>query len=140
LSKYMYCILMLPSTYLLCNVPTFPSDRNMELEEGNPEAQQSGTSILISGATRTGPVLSPLIIPIQYMYSLFCSNCYILVLPVLLQLRHTCNPCFPTTATYLYSLFCCYGYILLLMFTEICLCHFLMNTDDKCYRMWENGW
>ncbi|XP_047048583.1 uncharacterized protein LOC124653568 isoform X2 [Lolium rigidum] len=33
----------------------------MELEEGNPEAQQSGTSILISGATRTGPVLSPLI-------------------------------------------------------------------------------
>lgn len=36
--------------------------RNMELEEGNPEAQQSGTSILISGATRTGPVLSPSLI------------------------------------------------------------------------------
>ncbi|XP_047085951.1 uncharacterized protein LOC124697397 [Lolium rigidum] len=34
----------------------------MELEEGNPEAQQSGTSILISGATRTGPVLSPSLI------------------------------------------------------------------------------
>ncbi|KAM0874555.1 hypothetical protein ACQ4PT_037342 [Festuca glaucescens] len=34
----------------------------MELEEGNHEAQQSGTSMLISGATRTGPVLSPSLI------------------------------------------------------------------------------
>ncbi|KAM0840767.1 hypothetical protein ACQ4PT_059431 [Festuca glaucescens] len=34
----------------------------MELEEGNHEAQQSGTSMLISGATRTGHVLSPSLI------------------------------------------------------------------------------
>ncbi|KAM0837010.1 hypothetical protein ACQ4PT_061943 [Festuca glaucescens] len=40
----------------------FPLIRNMELEEGNHEAQQSGTSMLISGATRTGPVLSPSLI------------------------------------------------------------------------------
>lgn len=40
----------------------------MESEEGGHEAHQSGTSILISGAARTGPVLSPSVINLCKAY------------------------------------------------------------------------
>lgn len=40
----------------------------MESEEGGHEAHQSGTSTLISGAARTGPVLSPSVINLCKAY------------------------------------------------------------------------
>jgi hypothetical protein len=94
---------MLPPTYLLCNVPIFPSDQKHGI--GRRESW-SATKWYLD-------------IDIWCNKDWACAVSFdntdtVHVLPVLLQLLHTCTSRFAATATYLQSLLSYYCYILVL--------------------------